>query len=144
MTILKNIGAVVAGVLLGSVVNMGIIIVGMLVIPLPEGTDMADTESMKAFMASAGPLHFLPPFLAHAAGTFVGAATAAYLATTKKMWFALGIAIWFLFGGIVAITMYGGPLWFKLLDLGAAYLPLGFLGGKLFRGNDQKTPASGG
>ena len=34
-------------------------------------------------------------------------------------------------GGYAAIRMIGGPVWFMIVDLGLAYLPMGGLGGLL-------------
>ena len=135
MTILKNVWAVFAGVVVGSLVNMAIVILGIFIIPLPEGASIWDPESLKAVVQTAGPTFFIPALLAHAIGTLVGAAVAAYFATTRKMAFAIGIGCWFLIGGIAAIAMNGGPLWFKIVDLVGAYIPMGFLGGKLAGGD---------
>ena len=33
--------------------------------------------------------------------------------------------------GIVMVSMFGGPIWFTVLDLLGAYLPMGYLGGML-------------
>jgi hypothetical protein len=38
----RNIVAVLIGIVVGSLVNMAIIIAGPLVIPVPEGIDMSD------------------------------------------------------------------------------------------------------
>jgi len=42
--ILKNILAITAGILLGSAVNMGIIMISGSIIPPPNGTDVTTTE----------------------------------------------------------------------------------------------------
>jgi hypothetical protein len=31
-------------------------------------------------------------------------------------------------GGISAVVMFGGPFWFKAVDLLLAYIPMGYLG----------------
>lgn len=129
--ILRNILAVVAGVLLGMVVNMGLITISSSVIPPPEGVDVTNMESLKANMHLLGPKHFIFPFLAHALGTLAGAFVAALIAATHKMKFALGIAAFSLLGGISAAFMIPAPTWFIVLDLVGAYLPMGWLGGKL-------------
>lgn len=74
---------------------------------------------------------------------------AATVAAGHRMRFALGIACFFLLGGISMVAMVGGPIWFAFLDLGVAYLPMGYLGGalagKLFGGTSQNaTPAAKG
>ena len=47
------------------------------------------------------------------------------------MKFALGIGFFFMLGGIMMVAMFGGPVWFAVLDLVGAYVPMGLLGGIL-------------
>jgi hypothetical protein len=129
--IIKNILAVVAGCILGSLVNMGIIMISGAIIPPPEGADVTTTEGLKAAMHLFQPRHFLMPFLAHALGTFAGALVAALIAVNHKMKFALGIGVFFLAGGIASTFMLPSPLWFTIVDLGLAYIPMAYLAGKL-------------
>ena len=130
-TTVKNILAVFAGVVVGMVVNMGIVTMSGAVIAPPEGVDVTDMESLKASIHLFEPKHFIMPFLAHALGTLAGAFVAAKMAASHKISFAMGIAVFFLLGGIANIFMLGGPLWFTVLDIAGAYLPMGWLGGKL-------------
>jgi hypothetical protein len=129
--ILRNILAVVAGFLVGSAVNMAIITVGPMVIPLPEGVDMSDMKKFAENLTLLKPVNFIAPWLAHALGTLVGAFIAAKLAASHKMKFALCIGVLFLLGGIVMAAKFGGPIWFTVLDLIGAYLPMAYLGGLL-------------
>ena len=129
--ILKNITAVIAGIVFGSVVNMGILTISGYLIPPPGGADVNTTEGLKASLHLFEPKHFIFPFLAHALGTFAGAFTAALFATNHKLKFALVIALFFLAGGIASIFMLPSPLWFSVLDLVGAYLPMGYFAGKL-------------
>lgn len=93
--ILRNILAVIAGVLIGSLVNMGIITISGSIIPPPEGADVTTMEGLVESMHLFQPRHFVLPFLAHALGTFVGAFTAGYFAANHKMKFSMGIAVFF-------------------------------------------------
>lgn len=129
--VLKNILAVVAGIVIGSTVNMGIIMLSSSVIPPPEGVDVTDMESLKASMHLFEPRHFIFPFLAHALGTLAGAFVAAFFAANNQMKFAIGIGIFFLLGGIANVFMLPGPTWFAVLDIAGAYIPMGWLGGRL-------------
>ena len=133
---LKNILAVVAGLLIGSVVNMGLIMISGKVIPPPEGADVTTVEGLKASMHLMQPKHFLFPFLAHALGTFVGAALAATLAATRKMQMAIVVGIIFLVGGIANVFMLPSPMWFNIVDLVGAYIPMAWIAGKLFTKKD--------
>ncbi len=138
--ILRNTLAVIAGLVVGSVVNMTIITVGAMVIPPPDGIDMADMEKFAENLKLLKPANFIAPWLAHALGTLVGALVAVKVAASHKMKFALGISVFFLIGGIMMVSMFGGPVWFAVLDLIGAYLPMGLLGG-LMGGAKRPQPA---
>lgn len=129
--IVRNILAVIAGLILGGVVNMGIVTISDSIIPLPEGADITTPEGLKASIHLFEPIHFLMPFLAHALGTFVGALVASLIAANRKMLFAIVIGLFNLTGGIVAVTMIPAPMWFNVTDLVLAYIPMAFLAGKL-------------
>ena len=129
--ILKNILAIIAGIIIGSVVNMGIIMISGSIIPPPNGADVTTSEGLKASMHLFQPKHFVLPFLAHSLGTFSGALIAAIIAANHKMKFALGIGVFFLAGGIASVFMLPSPTWFTVLDLLGAYLPLAYFAGKL-------------
>ncbi len=129
--ILKNVLAYIAGLLLGNMVNFGAIQLGNMILPPPDGLDPMDPASIQAHMDSFEPMHFIIIFLAHALGTLLGAFIAARLAATHRMKIALGIGVFFLLGGTYMITLVGGPIWFILLDLLAAYIPMAWLGGKM-------------
>tara|TARA_R110002051_G_scaffold8755_1_gene35968 strand:- start:68122 stop:68529 length:408 start_codon:yes stop_codon:yes gene_type:complete len=126
--VVKNILAVVAGVVVGSIVNMGIIMISGSIIPPPEGGDITTMEGLKETMHLFEPKNFIFPFLAHALGTLVGAFVATKIAATRKMLMALIIGLFFLIGGTVNIAMLGGPMWFTALDIIVAYMPMAYLG----------------
>ena len=129
--ILRNILAVIVGLFVGSIVNMGLISISGSVIPPPAGIDPSDLESLKTGMHLFEAKHFIFPFLAHALGTLVGAFVAAKVGATRKMALALVIGFFFMLGGISMITMVPSPTWFTVLDLVVAYLPMAWLGGIL-------------
>lgn len=129
--ILRNILAVIAGIVIGGAVNMGIIMISGSVIPPPEGADMTTTEGLKESMHLMQPKHFIMPFLAHALGTLVGAIVAAAIATGRKMTLAMVVGLLFLAAGISNVVMLPSPGWFNALDLILAYIPMAWVGGKL-------------
>ncbi len=133
----KNILAVISGLILGSAVNMGIIMISGSIIPPPEGADVTTMEGLKEAMHLFQPKHFIFPFLAHAIGTCIGAFLTALIATNHKMIFALGIGAAFLIGGIINIFMLPSPTWFTILDLAGAYIPMAWLGGIMAQGNKR-------
>lgn len=129
--ILRNVLAVVLAIPVGAAVNMSIIMLSGSIIPPPDGVDPNDMASINANIDKFQPIHFLMPFLAHALGAFSGALVAALIAASHKMRFAMGMAVFTLAGGIAAAFMIPAPTWFIAADLILAYLPMGYLGGKL-------------
>lgn len=129
--IFRNILAVIAGLVIGSAVNMFFISLNGRVISLPEGADVSTMEGLAESMSLFEPKHFIFPFLAHAIGTLVGAYFAARIAANRKMLFAMVVGVAFLAGGIINVINLPAPGWFSTLDLLLAYIPMGWLGGKL-------------
>jgi len=132
--IIKYIIAVIVGVIVGSGVNMGLVNIGPSIIPLPEGADVSNMETLAKSMSLFSPANFLFPFLGHALGTLVAAFVAAKIAAAHQLKFGIGFGVFFLLGGITAAAMIGGPVWFIVADLVLAYIPMGYLGGKLAGG----------
>jgi len=128
---LRNILAVIAGILVGSAINMAIVKMSASIIAPPQGTDLTTEEGLKKAMHLFEPKHFLMPFLAHALGTFFGALLTAFIAVSHQVKLSLGIAVIFLLGGIYMVIMMPSPLWYTLVDLLGAYLPMGYIAAML-------------
>jgi hypothetical protein len=129
--LLRNVLALVAGVVVGGVVNMALITISPSLIPPPPGVDVTKAESLSNAMHLFEPRHFVMPFLAHAFGTLAGALAAYLIAATHKAPIAYVIGALFLCGGVAASFMIPAPAWFIALDLLAAYLPMAWLGVQL-------------
>lgn len=130
---LKNSLAVIAGLVLGSIVNMGIIMISSSVIPPPNGADVTTMEGLKETMHLFEPKHFLFPFLAHAFGTLIAAIIASKFAATKQKSMALIVGVVFLIGGTINVFLLSAPMWFNAVDLIGAYIPMAIIGWKLIR-----------
>lgn len=128
--ILRNILALVVGYIVGSIVNMSLIIIGLLLMPVP-GVELFDFEAYAEAAPSLEFRHFIFPFLAHALGTMVGALVAGRMAASRKMIMSMIIGVAFLIGGIQAVNTIPAPTWFTALDLVVAYIPMAWLGGRL-------------
>ncbi|ABQ07692.1 hypothetical protein [Flavobacterium johnsoniae] len=128
---LRNTLAVTVGIIIGSLINMSIILISSSIIPLPEGADNRTIQGLQKTIHLFEAKHFLFPFLAHAAGTFAGAVTTALLAVNHKKKLALAIGAFFLFGGIISVSSLPSPTWFTLIDLVFAYIPMAYLALKL-------------
>ena len=127
-TVLRNIIAFLTGLFVGSVVNMGIVMISGSIIPPPVGADTTTIEGLKEALPLFETKHFIFPFLAHALGTLAGAFVAASLVVGHHLKFALGIGCFFLLGGITNILMLPSPLWYAFVDLIGAYLPMAWIG----------------
>lgn len=127
-TTLKNILAVILGLIIGSIVNMGIIMVSGSVIPPPEGVDATTMEGLKSGMHLFQPKHYIFPFLAHALGTLIGAFITFRIASSHKLKLSMIIGILFLTGGITNLFMLPSPIWFGILDIAGAYIPMAWIG----------------
>jgi hypothetical protein len=128
LSLLRNVLAILAGVVIGSVVNMALITLGPSLIPPPAGVDVTSAESLGKAMHLFEPRHFVMPFLAHALGTLAGALVAYLIAAKRRAAMAWVIGAAFLCGGVAASFMIPAPAWFIALDLLAAYLPMAWLG----------------
>lgn len=130
--VIKNIFAVVVGVVVGAFVNNLIILLSGLVIPAPEGVDNTTVEGLKAGFHLFEPKHYIFPFLAHAIGTFVGALLTTFIAVKSNFILAMFVGVVFLLGGIsMVIILPETPVWFMILDLAMAYLPMAYFANKI-------------
>lgn len=135
----KNILAVIIGIVIGGFVNMLLVNIGPSVIPLPAGADISTMDNLRESMKLFTPINFIFPFLAHALGTLIGAFIAAKFAASHHVKLAMLIGVFFLVGGIAAVNMLGGPVWFIVTDLLLAYIPMSFLGAALAGRIGSKT-----
>lgn len=129
--IVKNILAVIAGCMVGSVINMSLIMLSGSIIPAPDGADVTIMEGLKASTQFFEPKHFIMPFLAHALGTLAGSFMCVKIAAGNHFILAMVVGLLFFVGGLTNVLMLRSPLWFSVLDLGVAYFPMAYLGFKL-------------
>lgn len=127
LKLLRNLAALLSGLVAGSMVNMLLVSISPALIPPPAGVDVTNAESLSLGIDLFEPKHFIMPFLAHALGTLAGALVAYLIAASHKNRFAYLIGVFFLCGGIAASLMIPAPFWFISLDLVVAYLPMAWL-----------------
>ncbi len=135
MNVFRNILAVIAGILVGGLVNMGIIMISGAIIPPPLGADLSTMEGLKEALPLMEFKHYIMPFLAHALGTLVGAFIAALIAVSHPLNMARIVGVTFLIGGIMMVVQVPAPLWFNIVDLILAYIPMACIGGRLITKN---------
>jgi hypothetical protein len=118
----QNIAALILGVFVGGMVNMGLIMLGSSLISPPAGVDVTSSDSIAASIDLFQPEHFLFPYLAHAIGTFAGALITYLTGATHRIRLAAAVGILFLCGGIANALVIPAPLWFLVMDIATAYL----------------------
>ena len=128
---LKNVLAVIVGIVVGSIANMILVLLGPVIIPTPDGVDVTNVESIRSSMHLFEFKHFVFPFLAHALGTLAGAYLAAVIAASCRMAAAMVVGGLFLIGGIVNTFLIAAPVLFNVVDLVGAYVPMAWIGAKL-------------
>ena len=117
---------------------MGIVLLGHAVRPLTD-VNPTDPSYLERLSESLTLGDLVAPFLAHALGTLVGAYVCARLARTHKRGLALGIGALFLLGGIMVAIQLPAPLWFEIVDILFAYLPMALLGVYLAKATSAET-----
>lgn len=100
--------------------------------PIFPGLDLNTAEGLQAAMPHMSPEHFLFPFLAHALGTLLSALLITRFLKSQQFVFSMMAGILFLLGGVSMVVMLPEtPIWFVLVDLIGAYIPMAYLGYKL-------------
>ena len=125
--LLRNILAVVVGAVVCIMLNGVLLGLMMKLNPPPDGFDPNDISTYVLLKAG----HLLNPFIAHAVPSIIGGLIAALIAASHKMTFALVVGGLHMVGGIIACFIIPAPVWFIVLDLTIAYLPMAWLGGRL-------------
>jgi hypothetical protein len=142
--IARNILAVIAGFVIGSLVNMGIVTLGSVLVPPPDGVDIMDSASVAASLHLFETKHFVSPFLAHALGTLAGAVVGFVIARKHAVVVSWIVAALFLAGGIASTFTIPAPVGFIATDLLIAYLPMAYLGSLIGRSLTERTTAASG
>ena len=122
--IFRNIGIVILGIIIGMIVNMGLIIGGGMILPMPETID-----SMNAMNWDFK--YFIFPFLAHSIGTLSGAFIVSKISRNSHIIMPLIVGLYFLSGGLYMVTILPAPTWFILLDIILCYIPMALFGWKI-------------
>lgn len=132
--ILKRTIVIFISLFSGAMLNGAIINISSKVIAPPKGFDLNTAEGLQAAMPHMGPEHFLFPFLAHALGTLISALLITRFLKSQQFVFAMMAGILFMLGGISMVIMLPAtPIWFILVDLIGAYIPMAYLGYKLVK-----------
>tara|TARA_Y100000994_G_scaffold140616_1_gene115263 strand:- start:5650 stop:6042 length:393 start_codon:yes stop_codon:yes gene_type:complete len=122
--IIKNIGIIISGIIIGMIINMGLIIIGERIFPLTDNFDAMNAINWDI-------KYFIFPFLAHSIGTLIGSFAVSRISRNSNIVLPILIGVWFLFGGIIMAAILPAPIWFILIDIIICYIPMSFLGWKI-------------
>lgn len=121
---LRNVGATIAGLVVGGVVNMALLQLNMAFFPAPPGMSLEDPEQLKAFIATMPLAGYILIFGAHLGQAGVGGFLAARLGSSAPVVLALIVGALTALGTVINQQMLQAPLWTLIelpLDLALAW-----------------------
>ncbi|MGQ0650610.1 MAG: hypothetical protein ACT4P7_23975 [Gemmatimonadaceae bacterium] len=107
----RNIVAVVVGVIVGFVVIMAAQYINSLFFPPPPGTDLSDPNAMAAMLRQMSTGAFVGLVLGYLLGPTAGCYAAVRLAGDRPFATARLVALVFIIGGIFNFRAYPHPTW---------------------------------
>ena len=128
----RNVLALVLGLILGGIANMALVTVSTVMNPLPEGVVPNDLEAVREHMLE----HPMPTgallmvLAAHSGGSFVSGLVCGLVA--RRRWYraAFGMGVLWMCGGIYMLTVLPSPPWFAVADV-LLYVPAALAGVQL-------------
>lgn len=126
----RCIVSVICGAVAGSAFNMAVIMLSWAMYRPPQGADLSDPETLKAYVQSLPQSAFLVVLVAHAGGALVGGFVATLIARRFPLVLGAIVGGFFLLGGIMNVMSIPRPLWFAIIDL-VLYVPSGMVGAML-------------
>ena len=121
---IRNILAVVVGLVVGMAFNMFMVIVNTAIYPMPEGVTFEDPEGLEAYLAGLPLTAFLIVLLAHVGQAFFGGLVAAAINRKSAIRVAMIVGLLSMLFGIANMMMVPHPAWMWIempLYLLAAY-----------------------
>ena len=125
---IKNILAVILGLIIGNIAIMSLHYLGLYFYPLPEGADMSDMTAIAEYVKIAPLGSLLMVMLAHIGGTFIAGVSITLL--SKEIVVAYIVGGFFTISGIWNLYLLPHPMWFNIEVV--LYLPAAVFGFKLF------------
>ncbi|TWT33187.1 hypothetical protein [Blastopirellula retiformator] len=131
-TIFWIIIGVFAGFLVGSLVNLLVVMASLVFYIPPEGMDWGDEAAVAEFIGGLPLGAFLFALAAHAGHNFIGGWVAASIARPFRYTAALLVGAATMVCGIMNLGEIPHPAWFGYVDL-LLYLPMAALGARLVK-----------
>ena len=102
---LRNVIAVIIGIIAGMALNLGILEINYLAWPIPKGLDISDSAQLQNYLDTLPVLAFLGAMAAHLAQSFGGGWVAARLGSSHPMLLAMIVGTVSLAAGVMMMTM---------------------------------------
>jgi hypothetical protein len=119
---LRDIGAVIAGLAVSIIIIMAVQMVGHALWPPPEGLDWNDTEVLRTFTSQLPFLALLFPIVSYFLGALAGPFVACRIGTLKPLVFVGVIGIVLLAFTIANLIQIPHPLWFSITAVAAVII----------------------
>ena len=119
---LRDVGAVVAGLAVSVAVIMAVQMVGHAIWPPPEGLDWNDTEVVRTYASQLPFLALLFPIVSYFLGALAGPYVACRIGTLKPLVFVGIIGIVLLAFTIANLIQIPHPVWFSVLAVAAVLI----------------------
>ena len=116
---LRDIGAVIAGLAVSMAVIMAVQMIGLSLWPAPEGLDWNDEEVIRTYTSQLPFLALLFPIVSYFVGAFAGPFVACRIGTAKPVLFVGIIGIVLLAFTVANLIQIPHPVWFSVLAVAA-------------------------
>ncbi len=121
---IRNILAVVIGLVVGMAFNMGLVVLNTAFYPMPEGVSFEEPVGLEAYFEGLPLTAFLLVLVAHLGQSFFGALVAATISRNAALRVAMIVGVLSLVGGVLNMLVMPLPTWMWLefpLYLAVAY-----------------------
>lgn len=108
---IRNISAVVIGLLAGMAVNLALFTLALQFWPMPEGVTFEDAEGFAAYIKSLPVIAMLVVMLAHLGQAFVGGWIAAIISRNSSLMVAMIVGTLSMMAGIYNMLVLPLPTW---------------------------------
>ncbi len=108
---IRNICAVLIGLVAGMAVNMVIVMLSTVLYPMPEGVGFNDREGLAAYIETLPATAFLIVMLAHLGQAFFGGWIAALIGRKNPMLVAMVIGVLSMLAGLYNLSTLPAPAW---------------------------------
>ena len=103
--------AVIIGLAVGMIFNMGMVVLNTALHPMPEGVDFNDAEGMSAYIATLPLMALVLIVVAHVGQAFIGGLVAAAIGRSASMVVAMIVGVISMLLGIANLMSMPLPAW---------------------------------